>query len=94
MDIPAREMYADMLLAERKPDEALAQYRTDLKLSPNRFNGLAGAAQAAVASGQTNEAARFYRQLLQVTAGGKASQRPEIARANRFLNQIKEHAQE
>ena len=40
VDIPAREMYADMLLTENRPAEALVQYRTALKLSPNRFNAL------------------------------------------------------
>jgi len=94
VDIPAREMYAEMLLAEGRAAEAMVQYRTDLKLSPNRFNGLAGAAQAAVASGQTKEASRFYRQFLRGTANGRASQRPEIARASSFLSKVKMHAKE
>jgi hypothetical protein len=89
VDIPAREMYADMLLAESHPAEALTQYKTDLKLSPNRFNGLAGAAQAAVDAGQKDEARRLYSQLLQVTDGGRESQRPEISRASAFLQQAK-----
>jgi hypothetical protein len=87
VDVPAREMYADMLLAEARPADALAQYQTDLKLSPNRLNGLAGAAQAAVAAGQKDEARRLYLQLLQVTNGGKSSHRGEITQANTFLHQ-------
>jgi tetratricopeptide (TPR) repeat protein len=67
VDIPAREMYADMLFAEGKTAQALAQYKTDLELSPNRFNGIAGAAQAAVDAGQEDEAGHLYRQLLKVT---------------------------
>jgi hypothetical protein len=94
VDIPAREMYADMLLAESHPAEALTQYKTDLKLSPNRFNGLAGAAQAAVDAGQKDEARRLYSQLLQVTDGGQESQRPEISRASAFLQQAKNQAGE
>jgi len=89
VDVPAREMYADMLLAEGQPAEALDQYKTDLELSPNRFNGLAGAAQAAVDAGERDEARRLYSQLLEVTNGGRASQRPEIARASAFLHQAK-----
>jgi tetratricopeptide (TPR) repeat protein len=89
VDIPAREMYADMLLAEGHPAEALAQYKTDLKLSPNRFNGLAGAAQAPVDAGQKDEARGLYSQLLEVTDGGRESQRPEISRASAFLQQAK-----
>jgi hypothetical protein len=34
-------MYADMLLAEGHPAEALTQYKFALKLSPNRFDGAA-----------------------------------------------------
>jgi hypothetical protein len=85
VDIPAREMFADMLLAQGKNSEALGEYQLDLKLSPNRYNGLAGAAQAAVAAGRRNDALGFYRQLLQITHDGKASQRPELARANSIL---------
>lgn len=40
VDIPAREMLADMLLELRNPQEALAEYKLALILSPNRFNGL------------------------------------------------------
>jgi hypothetical protein len=31
----------------KRPEQALAEYETDLKFNPNRFNGLYGAAQAA-----------------------------------------------
>jgi len=40
VDIPAREMLADMLLESHQPKLALAEYEVALKLSPNRFNGL------------------------------------------------------
>lgn len=93
VDIPAREMYADMLLAEGKYAEALAEYKMDLRLSPNRFNGLAGAAQAAVAASQPEEASLFYKQLLKITDDGKASHRPEIAKANAFLSQARKQAE-
>jgi hypothetical protein len=33
-------MLADMLLELRNPQEALAEYKLALILSPNRFNGL------------------------------------------------------
>jgi tetratricopeptide (TPR) repeat protein len=89
VDIPAREMYADMLFAEGKPAQALAQYKVDLEMSPNRYNGIAGAAQAAIGADRKDEAREFYRQLLKVTDGGRRSQRPEIARANTFLPRAK-----
>src|SRR5882762_1485460 len=40
--IPAREMLGDMLLELKRPAEAIAEYRTVLKNSPNRFDGLLG----------------------------------------------------
>jgi hypothetical protein len=85
VDIPAREMYADMLLAEGHSEEALAQYKSDLQLSPNRYNGIAGAARAAVAAGHPEQARMFYRQLLEVTKRGAGSNRPEIKEAREFL---------
>jgi tetratricopeptide (TPR) repeat protein len=80
VDIPAREMYGDMLLIDHRPAEALVQYRTALTLSPNRFNGLYHAAQAAEEAGRPAEAKALYRQLLKV-AGNAASQRPELVHA-------------
>jgi len=43
--IPAREMLADLLMEAKRPQQALMEYQTDLKLNPNRFNGLYGAAR-------------------------------------------------
>ena len=45
--MPAREMLADLLLEIKKPREALAEYKGDLKFNPKRFDGVYGAAQAA-----------------------------------------------
>lgn len=85
VDIPAREMYGDMLMADQRPAEALEQYRTALKLSPNRFNGLYNAGRAAEAAGKPEEAAMYYRQLMKVTNDGAYTQRPEAAYARDFL---------
>jgi tetratricopeptide (TPR) repeat protein len=82
VDIPAREMLADILLETGHPAEALTEYKQALVLSPNRFNGLYGAALAAEASGDKAMAADYYRALLK-SAG--ASQRPEIGKAKAFL---------
>jgi tetratricopeptide (TPR) repeat protein len=82
--IPTREMIADMLLEAKHPQQALAEYRTDLKFNPNRFNGLYGAARAAEAAGQQSEASEYYAKLLKVCAGG-SSTRPELSRARELL---------
>ena len=78
--VPAREMIADMLLEAKRPQQALAEYQTDLKLNPNRFNGLYGAAQAAEAAGKQLKAAQYYAELVKVCAGSN-SERPELSRA-------------
>lgn len=81
VDIPAREMLADMLLDARRPKEALTEYERALKYSPNRFNGLYGAGRAAEASGDQAAARRYYAALLAATDNGAQSSRPEIAHA-------------
>ena len=47
LDLPVREMMAEMLLIDGKPDEALNEYQASLASDPNRFNGLLGAGRAA-----------------------------------------------
>lgn len=79
--IPAREMLADMLLALNQPENALAEYEKSMQIDPNRFNGLAGAAQAAETAHQTAKANSYYSQLLKNCDGGKHSARPELRNA-------------
>jgi len=86
VDIPAREMLADMLLALNRPQEALAEYESALKVDPNRFNGLAGAARAAEMAHQTEKANTYYAQLLKNCNDGKNSDRPELARAKTMVS--------
>jgi tetratricopeptide (TPR) repeat protein len=86
VDIPAREMLADMLLEAKRPKEALAEYAQALKLSPNRFNGLYNAGQAAEAVGDRAQAGRYYAALLESTDHGARSNRPEIAHAKEFVS--------
>jgi tetratricopeptide (TPR) repeat protein len=84
--IPAREMIADMLLEAKRPQQALAEYQTDLQLNPNRFNGLYGAARAAEAAGKQNDAAEYYALLLKVCDGSNST-RPELSRAKQLVAQ-------
>jgi hypothetical protein len=84
--IPAREMIADMLFEAKRPQQALAEYQTDLKLHPNRFDGLYGAARAAEASGKHNDAAEYYALLLKVCDGSNST-RPELSRAKELVAQ-------
>ena len=80
--IPAREMLGDMLLELGRPAGALAEYKTALEHSPNRFDGLLGAARAAQASGDSAAAQTFYAKLTSVC--GAAADRPELAEAKTY----------
>jgi len=80
-DMSAREMLADTLLEMNRPADALVEYEALLKESPNRFDGLYGAARAAEMAGKGEQAASYYSQLLKVCDGGVNSSRPELARA-------------
>jgi tetratricopeptide (TPR) repeat protein len=84
--IPAREMLADLLLEAKRPQQALAEYQTDLKLNPNRFNALYGAARAAEAAGKQKDATEYYALLLKV-CDGSTSTRPELSRARELVAQ-------
>lgn len=86
VDIPAREMLADMLLATNQPDKALAQYQQSMKIDPNRFNELAGAAQASALAHQQEQANAYYAQLLKNCDGGAHSARPELQAAKAQAN--------
>jgi len=83
---PAREMIADILLEAKRPQQALAEYQTDLKLHPNRFDGLYGAARAAEAAGKQADATEYYALLLKVCDGSNSA-RPELSRARQLVAQ-------
>ena len=86
VDIPAREMMADMLLEWHQPQQALAEYQIALKLSPNRFNGLYHAGLAAEAIGDKAKAQQYYASLLKSTDNGAQSARPEFAHVKEFIS--------
>jgi uncharacterized protein HemY len=68
--IPARELYADMLLQTGDSDEALKQYRIVLGSSPNRLNALLGAASAAENVGDDELAASYHAIVREQTQAG------------------------
>ena len=85
VEIPAREMLADILLEAKQPEKALAEYQASLKIDPNRFNGLYGAARAAKIAKQPAMADKYYSQLVK-NCEGATSDRPELARARAELS--------
>jgi hypothetical protein len=64
LDLPVREMLAEMLLIDGKADEALTEYQASLASDPNRFDGLLGAGRAAEGLRELDVAAVYYRTLL------------------------------
>jgi len=54
--VPARELLADMLLAQKKFTDALREYETVMAKEPNRYRTLAGAMAAAQGAGEQAKA--------------------------------------
>ncbi len=87
--VPAREMLADLLLEVGEPKEALVEFEKSLQTSPNRFNGLYGAARAAERAEDFKTARIYYEKL--VALAGEATGRPmELAEAKAFLEKAPE----
>ena len=82
--MPAREMLADMLLEMKRPEQALAEYKGDLKFNPKRFDGLYGAAEAAEMAGLASQAGEYFAVLVK-TCAGSGSSRPELAKAKQAV---------
>ena len=72
---PAREMLAELLLVENHPKESLAEYEAVLKVAPNRFNALYGAASAAESSGNAIVAKQYLQKLAEISPG---NERPKL----------------
>ena len=81
----ARELNGDMLLDARQPAKALVEYEEALKISPNRFKALAGAAKSAELAGDRDKAKSYYARLLTVAAASDG-QRPELVEARAFVS--------
>jgi tetratricopeptide (TPR) repeat protein len=78
---PAREMLAQLLLPNQ-PKQALAEFETVLKVAPNRFNALYGAATAADAAGDRATAIDYFRKLNEIAVG---DERPELVTARQKM---------
>ena len=83
---PAREILAELLLLQHQPKESLAEYQNVLKVAPNRFNALYGAATAAEAAGDAGAASMYFKKLTEVAVG---DERPELRRARERLMALK-----
>jgi tetratricopeptide (TPR) repeat protein len=82
--IPPREQLADLLLELNRPAEALKEFETSLRNAPNRFNGVYGAAKAALALGDQRKAQTYYSKLVKLCPQAD-SDRPELKEAKESL---------
>jgi len=73
---PAREMLAELYSLENQAKESLAEYEAVLKVAPNRFNAVYGAARAAEASGNSEIAKRYYQKLTEISPGDERPKAP------------------
>jgi tetratricopeptide (TPR) repeat protein len=71
---PAREMLAGMLAIENRPADSLTEYQAALKVAPNRFNAVYGAACAAEAAGNAEAAKIYFRKLTEFAVGDERSE--------------------
>jgi tetratricopeptide (TPR) repeat protein len=83
--VPARELLGEMLIELKRPADALKEFEASAQREPNRFRGLAGAAQAAAQSGDSIKAKQYYTRLIELV--GKGGPRPELEQAKTFLAQ-------
>jgi hypothetical protein len=83
--VPARELLGELLLDQGDPQQALKEFEAASLVSPNRFNGLYGAARAAEMSGDQNKARTFYAKLISLSERSDG-QRVELQAARTFLS--------
>jgi predicted Zn-dependent protease len=82
--LPAREQLGELLLELKEPAAALREFEASLVNTPNRFNGLYGAARAAALAGDRGKAEGFYKQLLTLSRHADTD-RQELQEAKEFL---------
>jgi hypothetical protein len=80
---PARELLGEMLLESGDAAAALSEFEATMKKEPNRFRAVLGGARAAAKLGKPADAARYYRQLLDI-ARAADTERAEIKEAKAF----------
>lgn len=80
--VPGREQLAQMLQSQNHPRDSLTEYEAVLRIAPNRFNALWGAATAAESSGDSGAASKYFAKLVEVGAG---SERPELESARKKM---------
>ena len=82
--LPAREQLGELLLEFKQPAAALQEFKVSFRSTPNRFNGVYGAARAAWLAGDEKTARIYYRKLIELSRDAD-TMRPEIEEAKAFV---------
>ena len=82
--LPAREQLGELLLELKQPAAALQEFEVSFRSTPNRLNGVYGAARAASLSGNEKSARTYYAKLLDLTRDA-TTLRPEVQEAKAFI---------
>lgn len=85
VELPAREMCAEMLSLGGRAGAALREYQTSLAHDPDRFNALLGAGEAAEHTGDRALAARYYHALLDDSPQPTGAARERLAAVSAAL---------
>lgn len=85
--LPARELYGDMLRASGRHAEAIEAYEAALDRSPNRFNSLFGAGQAAELAGDGELAGSYYGKLVEICPQPSGNN-PDLEHARSYLSAV------
>lgn len=85
--LPTQQLLADMFIELKKYPEALAAYQEDLRIHPNRFNSIYGAAYSSEKIGDKAGAKKYYQQLLAI-ANSPTSNRAELQVAKAFVKTL------
>ena len=83
--LPARELLGDLLMALKRPAEALREYEQSQQREPDRLRGLYGTAMAARAAGDEAKAARILKHLAKQVRGADG-ERPELQEMKQVLS--------
>jgi tetratricopeptide (TPR) repeat protein len=81
----ADESLGMLFLELKHPADAFQSFEASLRIAKNRLASYAGAASAAAALNDAENARKYYAKLIELTRDGDGD-RPEIAEAKDYLN--------
>ncbi|MDQ3071228.1 MAG: hypothetical protein M3R55_16050, partial [Acidobacteriota bacterium] len=81
--VPARELLGEMLLALKRPADALVELEATMKKEPNRFRATYLAGRAAALAGDGARAKNYFKTVASIASAGDKPGRPELEDARK-----------